>query len=90
MLWLGCADAGAGTAGKGQSTEERSASMRNRRPIYQIGCVEQGLMLGVGTHKNIGIYHIQHVYTQLYAWTLINLSHSENFSIAQTWAHSIK
>lgn len=90
MLWLGCADAGAGTAGKGRSTEERSASMRNRRAIYQIGCVEQGLMLGVGTHKNIGIYHIQHVYTQLYAWDADKSLTFGNFFIAQTWAHSFK
>lgn len=56
MLWQGCADAGAGTAGEGWSTEERSAGMQIPGPFIK-ACVVQCLILSVQTPMNIGIYH---------------------------------
>lgn len=52
MLWRGCADAGAGTAGEQWSPEERSASMQIPDPFIK-ACVEQGVILGVRNHERI-------------------------------------
>lgn len=56
MLWQGCTDAGAETAGEGWSTEECSASMQIPDPFIK-ACVVQGLIPSVRTPMNIGIYY---------------------------------